>query len=311
MKTTYGTILVLVMAAVMLFTALPCGAVEKDEESIWREGERGRKRRQLELTDERIERIMERLAEADPDEAKRLGKLREEDPEKFKAELRKVMHERLGRKLREQRGQRASRGHQPPQDMPFTGRGGGRGGFGMGPGGTPGEGRRGMMRERMRERHDEYLEWLEKDYPEEAEELAKVREKKPELYMRRIGLSLKKYGRIAEAAKENPELAKALKENLELKERRDKLLRKIRAASSENEKKELIAQLEEVVSSRFDLIIKLKQIAYERLRKELEELKERVKQSEAEVEKWKDVKDEKVKERLEKLISRTEELNWD
>jgi len=183
----------------------------------------------------------------------------------------------------------------------------------MGPGGTLGEGRREMMRGRMRERHAEYIEWLEKNHPEEAEKLAELREKKPELYMRHIALSLKKYGRIAEAAKGNPELAKVLKEDLELKKERDKLLRKITAASDDGEKKESVEQLQEVIGSRFDLIVRRKQIEYEQLLKKLEKLRERVKESEAEVEKWKDAefKNENVKVRLEKLISRKEEFGWD
>jgi len=47
--------------------------------------------RQLQLTDEMINRIMGRLAEADPEKAKELEKLRKSDPEKFKAELMKSM----------------------------------------------------------------------------------------------------------------------------------------------------------------------------------------------------------------------------
>ena len=47
--------------------------------------------RQFQLTDEMINRIMERLVEADPEKAKELGQLRKSDPEKFKAELMKSM----------------------------------------------------------------------------------------------------------------------------------------------------------------------------------------------------------------------------
>ena len=129
--------------------------------------------------------------------------------------------------------------------------------------------------------------------------------------MRRLWLSKKQYGRIAEATRENPKLAKVLKEDLELKKKRDKLLGRIRAVSDEKKKKELTAQLEEIVGDRFDLIVRRKQIRYEQLRKKLEKLKKQVKQSEAEVEKWNELKDEKVKERLEELISQTEKFNWD
>ena len=303
MKTTYGTILVLVLATAMLLTApLPCAAVEKEEENIWSEDEPRGGHRWFELTDEAIERMMSQLAKSNPEEAEELEKLRDRDPEKF----REAMRERFGKRFKqrmEQRKQRAGRKHRPGPDMPFM--------RPEGPGGQPKrEMMRGQKRERqMREKHTEYIEWLEKNYPEEAEKLAELRKEKPELYRKQIGLSVKKYGRIAKASKENPELAEALKEDLELKKERDKLLSKIRTAS-DDEKEELVEELEKVIGSRFDLVIKRKQIRCEQLRKKLEELKEQVKRSQAEAEKWKGVKGEKVKERLEELISRAEKFNW-
>ena len=61
---------------------------------------------------------------------------------------------------------------------------------------------------------NEHIEWLEQNYPDEAKKLAELREKDPGLYMRKLGLSLKKYGKIAEASRENPQLAEVLKEDL-------------------------------------------------------------------------------------------------
>ena len=310
MKTTYGAILVSVMVALMLFTALPCRAMEKNEENIWREDNPGQRRGgRPELTNEVIERIMARLEKINPKKAEELARLREKDPEKFKAELRKTVREQIEKRFEGRMERRDGRGpRRGEQEMPFIrpGERGGPGGFGE-PGGGP---KREIFRDRLREKHDEYLKWLEENYPDEAEKLAELKEKKPELYMRQIRLSLKKYGRIARAAKENPELAEALKKDLKLKEKRDELLRKIRAAGNEDEKKELIEDLKGIVSSRFDLIVKQKQTEYEQLRKKLDELKEQVKQRRAEVEKWKDVKNEKVKTRIEELISQTEKFNW-
>ncbi|KPJ66429.1 MAG: hypothetical protein AMJ43_08105, partial [Coxiella sp. DG_40] len=90
MKTRYVTILILAMAAAVILTSpLSCWAAEKEqEESIWSE-DKPRQRR-FKLTEERIERMMNRLKEADPEKAKELEGLRAKDPEKFKAELRKV-----------------------------------------------------------------------------------------------------------------------------------------------------------------------------------------------------------------------------
>ena len=249
--------------------------------------------------------MMEQLAKNNPEEAKELARLRKRNPDEF----RKVMRERLGRRLREHIGRRTGLMH-PEGQEPFMKRGGrgGPGEFGGGRGGPAGGERRGGMM--MRQRYAEHLEWLEENYPEEAEKLAELREKNPELHRRQMALCLRKYGRIAKASKENPELAKVLKEDLELKKNRDRLLRRIRAASGEKKQK-LAGELEKVVSSRFDLIVKRKQIAYERLRKELNKLKKQVERSEAEVDKWRETKDKKVKERLEELISRTEKFKWD
>jgi hypothetical protein len=302
MKTTYKTILGLLIAAVVLLAVVqPCNAVEKKEKSF-EEAPKGPPR-WIDLTDEAIERIMGRLAETEPAKAEELAKLRNQDPEKFKAELRAVMRQQF----RERRGQ--------------VGEGGFSRGLHAGPGG-PGPGR-GPTQDRrhgfgpgagmLGEKHSEYLEWLEKNYPEKAEKLAELREAKPELYNRHLGLGMRRYGRIAEAAKENPELAEVLKESLELKRTRDELLAKIKTSTDDAEKAELTRQLKDVVSNRFDLILRRKQIEYESMLKKLEQLKEQVEKSKTEVDKWKDVKfkEDRVKTRIEELMSRTEKFRWD
>lgn len=296
MRTSYGAILVLAMAAVLFTTALPCRAVEKEEENIWSEDVAKWEQGRFELTEERIERIMNRLAEADPEKAEELKQLREKDLKKFKAELREAMRQQFGKRF----GKRMERGIGPSGEMP------------------PGHGRPelpGMEQreraERMHRRHAEYLKWLEKSYPEEAEKLAELRETKPGLHMRRMALTLKKYRRIFEAEEENPELAKVLKEDLVLKQQRDELLEEIKTAG-EDERGELVEELEKVISRRFDLIVERKQIEYEQLLEKLERLKKEVEQKEAKVGKWKDAefKNKSVKARLEELVGKTDEFRW-
>ena len=307
MKTSYGTILVLAMAAAMLLAApLPCcRAVEKDKEDIWSDDEPGWGHKWFELTDEATERIMNRLKESNPEKAKELAQLRKKDPEKFKAELRKVMRERFRKTRRERARQRGGPYLHTSPDTPRLPH-------------MPREDVR-KYRERGKKfgkqggRFAEHFKWLEKNYAEEAKRLAKLIEKDTDLYTRQMAHSLRKYRRIAEAEKENPELAEALKEDLKLKKKRDKLLRKIRAATDDDKKKQLVEKLEEVIGSRFDLIVKRKQIKYEQMRKKLEKLEARVKRSEAKVKKWQDVKfkNESVKARLKELVAETEKFNWD
>ncbi len=309
MKTTHKIILILaVITAALCAMSLPCEAEEKEGNSIWVEDKQTDTPGRFELTEERIERIMKRLAETEPQKAEKLEQLRKEDPEKFKTELRNVMRERFHQGFRGRKEQ----GFGPPgapnmpemrgmpgmQGMPGMG---GMGGMAGMPAGWGGMGRQ-----------TECLEWIEKNYPDEAKNLAELKKGKPELYWRKLGLYMRKYGRIAEASKDNPKLAEALKKDLDLRQQQDALLAKIEAASGD-EKQKLITELEGVVSSRFDLIVERKQIEYEQLTKKLEQLKEEIEQNKAQVEKWKDAgfKNENVKARVEELLSRGGKFEWE
>jgi hypothetical protein len=301
-KKNYVSTLVWVIAGAALL-ALPanCAAQDSQQEqkAFWSEPERGA--RWVEPSDEMIERVMKRLGETDPEKAEQLRQLREQDPEKFKTEIREVMREHLRARHREgmepgDPGERPRfQRRRPPE------------------GERPGKVGRGRQPRPAQERHREFLEWLGKNYPEEARKLAKLREQKSDDYDARLGLMLKKYRRVFEAVKEHPELAKLLKEDLELKQERDQLLRRIRRAKDEAVKTDLSAQLEQVVSKRFDLIVQRKQMEYEQLLKRLENLKKQVEESEGEVTRWKqpDFKDRSVKARVEELVSAREDFKWE
>ena len=289
MKTGYGIILVSAMAAVIMLSILPCSAQrtgEEKKEDIWREDEptgprgdpRGGPRRGPGPGRRRLEltdEIIERV----------MKELAESDPAKAKelAKLREKEPEKFKDEIREVMRKQF------------------------------GERIRKHMDERRRKRQAEFLEWLGKIYPPAAEKLANLKEQDPERYIKTFDRVVEKYGYIYRKWLQNPELGRVLKEKLELKEKRDRLLRRIRASKSEKDKKKLITQLEEVVSSRFDLMVREKQIAYERLLKRLEELKKRVEESQAEVDKLMDVefKTENVKARVEELMRRTRKIKWD
>jgi hypothetical protein len=327
MKTSYRIILVLAMAAVLSTTALYCRAAEDvnkeevksteplhpptggvvEKEDIWSEDAAKGKSGRFELTEEKIERIMNQLAKTDPAKAEELKQLQAKDPEKFKAELREVMQEQFGKRFREHLEKRSGQ-HMKEGGEPF-----GSGGMPPdscntppGPGGMrmpPGVG--------MPWRYDKYLDWLKENYADEAKKLAELSTKDTVLYSKQLELSLKKYGRIAEAARENPKLAAVLKEDLALKQQQDKLLGQIETAG-DKEKEESVKELKEVLNHRFDAILKRKQIEYEQLLKKLERLKKEVEQRNAKVEKWKDAgfKNESVKARLEELLGKTGEFKW-
>jgi hypothetical protein len=159
----------------------------------------------------------------------------------------------------------------------------------------------------------EFLAWLKENFLEEAERLESMSDDEPGRQDRRLAMIGRKYRRIYEASKENPALAEVLKKDMVFREQQTKLVRKIRASQDEAVKKELTAELEAVVSQRFDLLLKRKQIEFEQLQKKLEQLKADIEKSKGEVAKWGQpaYKDEKVKSRVEELVSGKRKFRWE
>jgi len=280
------SILVLVMAAVITVCSLPCWGAEKDQKSeeqqkedIWVEGEPRGPGRGPGRGPRRFELTDEEIDRV-------MKALKESDPAKAKelAELRVKDPNQFQAELRTHGREEVGK----------------------------------IIRERIetwRQRwRTEFLEWLQKNYRREAEELERLKQRDPDLYVDRFDLTMEKYRPIWVAVRRgNTELAEVLKEDLELKERRAELLRAIKVAKSEKEKKELTGQLQEVVSRRYDLIVKQKEMAYERLLRWLKELQNRINKSRAEIANWKDekFKAENVKQRLKDLTEGSPKLNWD
>jgi len=281
MKAKYGLFLILMLAAMITVSALPCRAqgtseAKKEEEKkeyIWTEdgppgpGGRGgpsrggpRRGPRFELTDEEIDRIIKSIKQSKPEKAKELEKMRKEDPNGFKSELREQGGDEFGKIVRERI-------------------------------------------ERWREqRREEFLKWLEENFHRQAEELKKLQD--PDLYLKKYEIIRRKYWRIFEEERRNPELGEILKEKLRVEGWRDRLLREIRGAKEEKRKKELIIKLKEAVSRRFDLIVREKKIAYKWLRDRLKELQKRVEESQAEIDKLKDpkIKKQNIDKRVDDLL---------
>ena len=284
-------ILVLVMAVVVVTAALPCPAGEREKkegQSLQTADDRRGPGERAEFgPGERPARGpgRERFTLTDEEIDRIMEGLKRHDPQKAKelAELRKKDPEKfkaeLGRHAREEFAK--------------------------------------LMEERMdkwrQQRRAEFLDWLEKNYGREARDLANLRERDPNLYEKKLGSMREKYGPIRDAERRTPELAEVLKEDLRLKEREDELVRKIKATTNRKEEEKLTAELEEVVGDRYDLILRRRQIAYERLLKELEELQNRIKDSHAEMLRYQDskVKSENVTQRKKDLLEGKKGLRWD
>jgi hypothetical protein len=305
-KSPIAILVLAVMAGILLSSPVAVGAAEETEVMFWSETEPARTAGQLQLTPEQIEHLMERLRKAEPERAEELEKLRKDDPAAFKAELRKILRRRIGRQIR-------TRTEQGPGEH-F---GGGREERAKMRGGREGpEG--GGWRSRSRgpripaEMMDEYIEWLEENYPDEAKKLADMQQKNPDLYGTKLRLGFSRYRRIFEASRNNPELAEILKQDLDLKEQRRDLLRKIRTADKDHQKK-LTEQLKGIVGNRYDLIVRRKQIEYEQMLERLKELQQEVQQKRGDLGNWKDAdfKNRNVQDRVQELTGSAKEFKWE
>jgi hypothetical protein len=248
---------------------------------------------QFEPTPEQINHILAELKEKNPQEANDLAKLREKDPNAFRMELRNHMREQFMSRMRGQGGmqQGGLEGQSHAMQVPGAE----------------------MMREKIQEKTDDYLKCLKENYPDEATKLEQMKKENPDQYMRALMISGKKYGRICEAAKDDPNLAKVLKQQMELKNKRSELVKQIKITTDEKQKKAMNAELEQIVGQQFDLIVNRKQMAYEDLTKKLADLQKEVNQRKADAEKWKskDFKNQKIKERVTELLNEKEKFEWD
>ncbi len=275
MEKSRAIIFIFAIVAVLAVSTQPCVGDQKDEDSIWTEDEgRGPRRGPGRGRFELTDEEVDRI----------LKDLKERSPEKAKelAELRTKSPDKFREELR-----RHAR-----------------------------EEFRKVIGERTEKFHAErrvkFLEWLAKNVPDEAEDLAKLKERSPDLYGEKYDLVWKKYGRIYNESRWSPELAGVRIEDLRLQKRRDQLLGKINAAKGQKEKKKLTEELEDVVGHRYDLIVRRKQIVYEWLLKRLEELQNRIKESRADIRKAQDakVKEENIKKRTQELLEEKKGFNW-
>ncbi|MHC4532836.1 MAG: hypothetical protein ACYS6K_02690 [Planctomycetota bacterium] len=286
MELRRGIILILVMAAMTTVTILPCYSEgKKAEEDIWTEDEPrgpggGPGRGGPGGGPGRGGRGPGRYRSSEEEIDRFLNNLKESDPAKAKelTSLRKKdpekFREELRKSIREQFSKRIE-----------------------------------SWRNRWRA---EFLEWLGKAVPKEAQDLAKLKDTDPNLYAKKYEIVREKYRRIFDESKRNPDLAEVLMAELELEERQAVLVKKIKASKSEKEKKKLMSQLEEVVGNKYDLIIAKKIIAYEFLLKRVEELQKELNRNREEIDKWKDekIRTQNVKERMKELTEKPRKFRW-
>jgi hypothetical protein len=239
-------------------------------------------------------KLLEKVRQNDPNEAARLEKLRNEDPKLFRREMRKIIRQQRP-EMERLESDRLRRGADMESGI-------------EGPMGIMG---REKVREHIQARENELTAWLEKNEPEKAKELAALKVSDPPAYMRRLMFEMRNYRQIIDAEQTNPALAEVLKQDLVLKQKRNELLEKIKGTTDEKKKAELTKQLKEVIEQKFELFIQKKQLQYEAIKKELEDLQQRVNKIQVEVENLKSQKAEQIEKHMEELLSDSEKIDWD
>ena len=278
METSRGIILALAIAAAIISTILPCPAdeqntKEQDEQSIWTEAEPR-------------ERSMRRRLELSEEEINRIMEgFKKRNPQKAKEleELRKKDPEKfrneLERHAREEFGE--------------------------------------IVRERINkwreQRKADFLQWFEENEPDRAQELDGFKQRSPDHYWRKYEFIWRKYRHIYEENRRNPELASVLLEDVKLKDRRDELIQKIKTTKSRREREKLTAKLEEVIGLRYDVILRRKQMVFERLLKRLDDLRNQIRKSRVDIHKYQDpqTKEANIKQRTRELLEAKEKFGWD
>jgi len=165
--------------------------------------------------------------------------------------------------------------------------------------------------ERRQKWQDDFLKWLKEQRRKVSDDLAKLEKSNPELYEKKLKIVQDSYRGIFNTWSRNRGLGEILLDDFDLKEKRDYILRKLRAEKDQKKKEALAKQLEQVVGQRFDLILEQKKIAYEHLLRRLEELQKQIKTSRNEMANWRKDKVGNVKKRLKELVEGIPKLKWD
>ncbi len=275
----------------------PAFSAEPREPDIWTEDTE--QMREGPWSERRIEGFLSRLERDDPERARTLRKLQQENPDEFQ----RVFREEVQKFLRLPEPPVGQRGPKGPGDQP-PGPDSGR------PRRGPDEGRGGRWLDHLQKRHDEFIQWLEKNNPALAGELERLRETDEGAYYGRVMEARRQYDPILRAEKDNPELAEVLKEDLVLQRQREELIEGIRSAEGQA-KERLLKRLEVLVSRRFDLIIRKKTLQYQELEERLRRLQKEIEKRQAEVSKLQTSKEQAVRERMQELTAQAERIYWD
>lgn len=238
----------------------------------------------------RIDQILSHLRKSDPNTASHLEKLRTENPDRFRVELREAMRAAYARDIIPARSQRGKNNLPPSIDKTIK-----------------------LNAARSEsvpidKAYEQHLNWMKENYPKEAERLSSLKETDPNSYKEQLKISFNKYKNIARASRYDKPLADALKEELEVDEQIKKTVDGIKSAADTGQKQKLVEELKGLVGRKINIDVKKKQIEHQQMFKKLEKLQEQIKADESELKKQSsvDIRNSRIDAMMKNLIDTAE-----
>lgn len=232
------------------------------------------------LTDRQIDRFLSRLSESNPARAADLEKIRITHPQQFRWEIRDEMASRFfGRTA-------PSDTVEPSPSIPAD----------------PPVG----VEDAEQKRYRDLVVWLEQNFPQQAEEL----KANPAISESRVNELFRRYEPVMRTERNNPPLADAMKEDISVQMQCDALLL-ILPYVDEPARNRIIHRIDELTAKRFDLILLKRQLQHDQLQRRLERLSQELARQNEEIELLKSGKDLAVKDRVNELVKRADNADWD
>jgi hypothetical protein len=141
------------------------------------------------------------------------------------------------------------------------------------------------------QRRSDFIKWLEQYIPKEAEELNRLRSQSPELYVIKYDSVWQRYNSVFDKSQKNsdPNWSKNLVADLELEDQQNNLrMRLWDPRIPQNQRSEIESQLKEVIGKRYDINVEQKNIEYEQLLRQLNNLQALIQTKLKDLERWRD-----------------------
>lgn len=149
---------------------------------------------------------------------------------------------------------------------------------------------------------EEFLQWYKEFFPKNSKRLEELRKKDKNLFEEHYKLTEKKFGDAMEVYKRNPDYGIVVVEDLFNADRQSKTLRKIRSEKDKRKKQKHIDKLRRIVSTRFDLAVKIKKFKFEELRQSIKRLEKKLASRQNRLEERLKRRDQEIEERTKKLL---------